>query len=88
MPAKDTMMRQLRLSGLVLIFLAVACLCSCQQRPTTTFAAAKAPVRFIELNTVILDVLLDIRYATTNNFTGVAFRLPWMGVPAGPRHSL
>lgn len=63
-------MHKPRLSGLVLVVLVVAGLCSCRQGPTTTLAVAEAPVRFVELNTVIPDVLLDIRYATTNNFTG------------------
>ena len=62
-------MRKTLFSHLILALLAVACLSACVQEPTTAFVAAEAPVRFIELNTVIPDVLLDIRYATTNNFT-------------------
>jgi D-alanyl-D-alanine dipeptidase len=63
-------MRKTRFPHLILALLAAVCLSACVQGPTTTFAAAEAPVRLVELNTVIPDVLLDIRYATTNNFTG------------------
>jgi D-alanyl-D-alanine dipeptidase len=63
-------MRKARFPLLILALLSAVCLGACMQAPTTTFAAAEAPVRLVELNTVIPDVLLDIRYATTNNFTG------------------
>ncbi|MBN1939582.1 MAG: D-alanyl-D-alanine dipeptidase [Candidatus Aminicenantes bacterium] len=55
---------------MLLILAVVLALPGC--RPTPTPSPAAPQPELVELNTVIPDIILDIRYATTNNFTGKA----------------
>ncbi len=58
-----------RLLLIVLLMAAVSTGCRPALAPVQ---AAAAPSELVELNTIIPDIVLDIRYATANNFTGKA----------------
>lgn len=63
-------MRQMRIPFLILILLASTWLSACGHRLATSSPDRESPPRLVELRLVIPELLLDIRYATTNNFTG------------------
>lgn len=57
-----------RTLALILVLLVAIPAC----RPSPAPEKASPQTELVELNTVIPDIILDIRYATTNNFTGKA----------------
>jgi D-alanyl-D-alanine dipeptidase len=57
--------------GTLLLFLLLAVSSACRPAPAPLEDAATRP-ELVELKAVIPDVVLDIRYATTDNFTGRA----------------